>query len=142
MDTRVYLTTKSDLCHLYHKLIGFYSRYEKYLLRGTDWVFKLSSLCFVCKGLMCFKLGHVSCYCNETDYWSYFSFVCRRWKLWHGRKCCVSDCYWKRTSMIFVHAVFKTVVINCNSNRWLIVGLNYSGKIHKYIYDTKMKYVS
>jgi len=32
------------LCHLQHKLIGFYNRDEKCLLRGTDWVFKLSSL--------------------------------------------------------------------------------------------------
>jgi hypothetical protein len=31
--------TNSDLCHLEHKLIGFYSRDEKCLQRGTDWVF-------------------------------------------------------------------------------------------------------
>ena len=31
---------KSDLCHLQHKLIGFYNRDEKCLLRGTNWVFK------------------------------------------------------------------------------------------------------
>ena len=36
----VYLRTNSDLCHLQHKLIGFYNRDEKCLLRGTDWVFK------------------------------------------------------------------------------------------------------
>ena len=30
----------SDLCHLQHKLIGFYNRDEKCLQRGTDWVFK------------------------------------------------------------------------------------------------------
>jgi hypothetical protein len=30
----------SDLCHLQHKLIGFYNRYEKCLQRGTDWGFK------------------------------------------------------------------------------------------------------
>jgi len=35
-----YLRTNSDLCHLQHKLIGFYNRDEKYLQRGTDWVFK------------------------------------------------------------------------------------------------------
>ena len=35
-----YLRTYSDLCHLQHKLIGFYNRDEKCLLRGTDWVFK------------------------------------------------------------------------------------------------------
>ena len=28
------------LCHLQHKLIGFYNRDEKCLLRGTNWVFK------------------------------------------------------------------------------------------------------
>ena len=31
---------KSDLCHLQHKLIGFYNRDEKCLQRGTNWVFK------------------------------------------------------------------------------------------------------
>jgi hypothetical protein len=28
------------LCHLQHKLIGFYNRDEKCLQRGMDWVFK------------------------------------------------------------------------------------------------------
>ena len=36
----IYLRTNSDLCHLQHKLIGFYNLDEKCLLRGTDWVFK------------------------------------------------------------------------------------------------------
>ena len=36
----IYLRTNSDLCHLQYKLIGFYNRDEKCLLRGTDWVFK------------------------------------------------------------------------------------------------------
>ena len=35
-----YLRTNSDLCNLRHKLIGFYNRDEKCLLRGTNWVFK------------------------------------------------------------------------------------------------------
>ena len=35
----IYLRTNSDLCHLQHKLIGFYNRDEKFLQRGTDWVF-------------------------------------------------------------------------------------------------------
>ena len=34
------LRTNSDLCHLQHKLIGFYNRDEKSLLRGTNWAFK------------------------------------------------------------------------------------------------------
>jgi hypothetical protein len=36
----IYVRTNSDLCHLQHKLIGFYNRDEKCLQRGTDWVFK------------------------------------------------------------------------------------------------------
>ena len=36
----IHLRTNSDLCHLQHKLIGFYNLDEKCLLRGTDWVFK------------------------------------------------------------------------------------------------------
>ena len=36
----IYLRTNSDLTHLQHKLIGFYNRDEKCLLRGTNWVFK------------------------------------------------------------------------------------------------------
>jgi hypothetical protein len=35
----IYLRTNGDLCHLVHKLIGFYNRDEKCLQRGTDWVF-------------------------------------------------------------------------------------------------------
>ena len=46
----IYLRTNSDLCHLQHKLIGFYNRDEKCLQRGTDWVFKRSSLRFIFKG--------------------------------------------------------------------------------------------
>jgi hypothetical protein len=36
----IYLRTNSDLCHLHHKLIGFYNRDEKCLLCTTDWLFK------------------------------------------------------------------------------------------------------
>jgi len=49
----IYLRTNSDLCHLQHKLIGFYNRDEKCLLRSTDWDFKWSSLLFIFKGLKC-----------------------------------------------------------------------------------------
>ena len=45
----IYLRTNSDLCHLQHKLIGFYNRDGKCLQRGTDRVFKYTSLGFVCK---------------------------------------------------------------------------------------------
>ena len=36
----IYLRTNGDLCHLQHKLIDFYNRDEKCLLRGMNWVFK------------------------------------------------------------------------------------------------------
>jgi len=36
---------------IHHKLIGFYNQDEKCLQRGTDWIFKYSSLHFVFKGL-------------------------------------------------------------------------------------------
>jgi hypothetical protein len=36
----IYLRTNSDLCHLQHKLIGFYNRDENCLLRGTNLIFK------------------------------------------------------------------------------------------------------
>jgi len=32
----IYLRTNNDLCHLQHKLTGFYNRDEKCLVRGTD----------------------------------------------------------------------------------------------------------
>ena len=48
----IYLRTNSDLCHLQHKLIGFYNREEKCLQGGTDWVFKLNILRFVVKWLI------------------------------------------------------------------------------------------
>jgi len=47
----VFVSEKSDLYHLRNKLIGFYSQDEKCLQRGTDWVFKCSSLGFVFKRL-------------------------------------------------------------------------------------------
>jgi len=55
----IYLRTNSDLCHLHHKLIGFYNLDEKCLQRGTDWVFKWSSLRFVFKGLMSINLFYL-----------------------------------------------------------------------------------
>ena len=53
----IYLRIKCDLCHLQHKVIDFYNRDEKRLQRGTGWVFKYSSLRFVCKGLMKHQLS-------------------------------------------------------------------------------------
>jgi len=61
----IYLRTNSDLCHLQHKLIGFYNRDEKCLLRGTDWVFRYRSLRFVFKGLNVFF---------RNDWWGAFFF--------------------------------------------------------------------
>jgi hypothetical protein len=56
----IYLKTDSDLCHLHRKLIGFHNREERCLLRGTNWVFKQSSLSFVVKGLIwCTRLDEL-----------------------------------------------------------------------------------
>jgi len=64
----IYLRINSDLCHLQHKLVGYYNRDEKCLLRGTDWVFKYSSLRIVFKYLIlwCYwdpgvAVGHSFC---------------------------------------------------------------------------------
>jgi hypothetical protein len=57
----IYLRTKSNLCHLQHKLIGFYNRDEKCLLHGTDWLFKWSSLPFIIKGL------NTTCHPSQAD---------------------------------------------------------------------------
>jgi hypothetical protein len=46
----VYLRTNSDLCHLRHKLIGFYNRDEKCLQRGTDWGFNKAVCALSLKG--------------------------------------------------------------------------------------------
>ena len=54
----IYLRTNSDLCHLQHKLNGFYNRDEKCLLRGTDWVFKYSGLRFVFERLNKQQIQH------------------------------------------------------------------------------------
>jgi len=40
LPTMYFLRTNSDLCHLQHKLIGFYNRDEKCLQRSTNWYFK------------------------------------------------------------------------------------------------------
>jgi hypothetical protein len=56
----VYLRTSSDSCHLYNKLIGFYNRDEKCLLRGTNWVFKESGLRFVFKGSILNRIRFLS----------------------------------------------------------------------------------
>jgi hypothetical protein len=48
----IYLRTNSYLCYLQHKLIGFYNRHGKFLMRGTDWVFTWSSLRVFFKWLM------------------------------------------------------------------------------------------
>ena len=56
----IYLRTNSDLCHLQHKLNGFYNQDEKCLLRGTDWFFKYSSLGFDFKGLI-LHVKNISC---------------------------------------------------------------------------------
>jgi hypothetical protein len=64
------------LCHLQHKLIGFYNRDEKCLQRGTDWVFKYRRLTFVFKGLK-FEVPYINV--NFRNFFSYlFKFFGKR----------------------------------------------------------------
>jgi len=61
----VSLTTNSDLCRLQHKLIGFYNRDEKCLLRGTNWVFTYNpTLCPHCIYVLCIYLRTNSDLCH------------------------------------------------------------------------------
>ena len=69
----IYLRTNSDLCHLQHKLIGFYNRDEKCLQRGTDWVFKYNGLDFVLNWLIVtstFQAENKTAHQNGTNVWS------------------------------------------------------------------------
>jgi len=75
----IHLRTNSDLCHLQHKLIGFYNRDEKCLQRGTDWVFKYGSLPFIFKRLR--PLVFSSRYAS-LQYGSYGT-----WTHWHYTSC-------------------------------------------------------
>jgi hypothetical protein len=58
------------LCHLQHKLIGFYNRDEKFLQRGTDWVFKQSDLrlCHLQHKLIGFYNRDKKCLQRGTDW--------------------------------------------------------------------------
>ena len=57
----IYLRTNSDLCHLHHKLIDFYNRDEKCLLRGKNWAFMkwwrayVNEFCFEIKKVLFLK---------------------------------------------------------------------------------------
>ena len=66
------LRTNSDLCHLQQKLTGFYNRDEKCLLRGTDWIFKDTSVCFGFKALIMrqayMSLSSTPCLEHEKSY--------------------------------------------------------------------------
>jgi hypothetical protein len=58
------------LCHLQHKLIGFYNQDEKCLQRGTDWVFKSSDLrlCHLQHKLIGFYNQDEKCLQRGTDW--------------------------------------------------------------------------
>ena len=89
----IYLRTNSNLCHLQHKLIGFYNRVEKCLLRGTNWVFKWSCLHFVFKGLIMKCLSDKRCEIHCTNifislmwfkrkkFWTITSFTGQMWHM-------------------------------------------------------------
>jgi hypothetical protein len=62
-----------NLCHLQHKLIGFYNRDEKCLQRGTDWGFKWSGLRSVFKKLKGLGGSH-SAESSRDNYFVWVSF--------------------------------------------------------------------
>ena len=68
----LYLRANSDLCHLQLKLIGFYNRDEKCLLRGTDWAFKYlrtnSDLCHLQHKLIGFYNRDEKCLLRGTNW--------------------------------------------------------------------------
>ena len=74
----IYLRTNSDLCHLHHKLIGFYNRDEKCSQCGTDWLFKYSTLPMFTKTcLQAFHLSAVLEPARSTD-------APFHWESWNG----------------------------------------------------------
>jgi len=94
------------LCHLQHKLIGFYNRDEKCLQRGTEWVFKYSGLRFVCKWFTSVPLPP-STYQNRFYSWN---LRCRGTK--RDRQCAY-NVTWKRVRVTIV-AVWKAISSKCN----------------------------
>jgi len=73
----IYLRTNSDLCHLQHKLIGFYNRDEKCLQRGTDWVFKYSGLRLAFKAYRSRDATSVFSFRDQINFFSYIIVVGR-----------------------------------------------------------------
>jgi hypothetical protein len=58
----LYLSENKQRLVSLHKTIGFYNRHKKCLQRSTDWIFKYSSLRFLCKLLMIIPhyVGHTT----------------------------------------------------------------------------------
>ena len=121
----IYLRTNSDLCHLQHKLSGFYNRDEKCLLRGTKWVFKQSGLRFVFKGLIfnnctyCPHCIYVFCIYLRTNsdlchlYHKMFGFYNRKKCLLRG-----TDWVFKKSSLRFL---FKGLIHSISSQRTYLI---------------------
>jgi len=111
----IYLKTNSDLCHLQHKLIGFYDRDEKCLQRCTDWVFKYSSLRFVCKGL-----NRVLQECMLNLYNSKDTFLCHPLIFFHSSGPSFSLTFFSRHTFFYFPCISLSACISSKSLPWLI----------------------
>jgi len=98
----IYLRTNRDLCHLQHKLIGFYNRDENCLQRGTDWVFKLSGLRFVFQGLRNSSCRHPFVCCAVKIETTYASHNCL--SLYHSYR------NWQHVSAGITQAIFGSLI--------------------------------
>ena len=63
---------KRDLCHLQHKLIGFYNRDGKFLLLGMNCAFRYSTLRFIFKRLM--QIWHTESV-SFLHFYAWFCFI-------------------------------------------------------------------
>ena len=68
----IYLRTNIEFCPIQHKLIGFFNRDEKCLLRSTNCVFKQSGLSFVFKDSKEENTGKKKGGSNEKYYVYYY----------------------------------------------------------------------
>jgi len=109
----IYLKANSDLCHLQHKLIGFYNRDEKCLQRGRNWVFKLSSLRFVFKGLKWIGFTSVPPFLQYAYIMYYSVFKCEKGEWIWRRKISAFAELWMRYPLLWYMTLLGWVFGSC-----------------------------
>ena len=108
----IYIRTNSDLCHLQHKLIGFYNRDEKCLQRGTDWVFKYNSNSF-----RYFKSYFLHVSCIGMYLWTCYEIFDKNLEYWT---------YQRIYSWLFCVEKWAAIIANCNFPYYLSGNCCYS----------------